>query len=53
MICPVVVERLKPDGKAGKTAKDKVPDPPEAVTGVNGVMAAPVGAVVVATACVV
>jgi hypothetical protein len=53
VIWPVVVESVRPVGIAGDTAKDKVPKPPDAVTGVKGVMAEPAGVVVVATACVV
>ncbi len=54
VICPVVVEKLKPAGKvAPDSAKVNVPNPPEAVTGVNGVAAVPAVNVVLGTACVV
>jgi hypothetical protein len=48
-----VVESVRPGGKVGETEKDNVPKPPEAVTGVKGVMGEPVVTVVVATASVV
>jgi hypothetical protein len=53
VICPVVVLKLRPAGKAGDTANVFVPKPPEAVTGVNGVAAVFCVSVVDATACVV
>jgi hypothetical protein len=48
-----VVERVSPVGSVGETAKETVPKPPDAVTGVNGVIGKPTVTVVVATAYVI
>ena len=53
VICPVVVLKLSPAGRLGDTANVRVPNPPVAVTGVNGVAAVFCVRVVDATACVV
>ena len=43
----------RPVGSAGLTANEIVPNPPEAVTGVKGVMVLPATTLLVGTACVV
>jgi hypothetical protein len=54
LICPVVVEKLRPVGRVPPdSAKLRVPVPPAAVTGVNGVAALPTVKVVLGTAWVV
>jgi hypothetical protein len=53
VICPVDVLKLSPAGKTGDTANVRLPNPPAAVTGVNGVAAVFCVSVVDATACVV
>ena len=53
LTCPFVVLKDKPAGSAELTAKFTVPNPPDAVTGVNEVIRVPAVTVAEDTACAV